>query len=118
MRDPTNYNYQCSLLDGPLASADSVTYGVLYRSPLNELKHFHVANGQLPHDIMHVILEGALPLEVRLLLRKCIDDNLFTLDNLNDRISNFAYGRLEARNKPPKPFSTTHLTTGRLPLSG
>ena len=51
-RTPENYDYHCSLLDGCLADSDSVTYGVNYRSPLNSLKHFHVANSQLPQDVI------------------------------------------------------------------
>lgn len=119
LRTPSNYDYQCSLLEGPHASADSTTYGISYRSPLNEIDDFHVANGQLPQDIMHVLFEGVLPKEIKLMLNSFINEQqFFTLDTLNQRITMFAYGRAEARNRPPKPFTHVHLTSGRLPLSG
>lgn len=40
LRTPGNYHYHCSLLEGPLAAADSVTYGVNYESVLNKLEYF------------------------------------------------------------------------------
>ncbi len=78
-----------------------------------------MANGQLPQDIMHVLFEGVLPKVIKLMLNKFINEQkYFTLDTLNERVKNFAYGRAEARNRPPKPFTPIHVTTGRLPLSG
>lgn len=69
---------------------------------------------------MHVILEGVLPLETRLMLASFIDDGLFTLDLLNQRVLNFTYSRVEARTKPPKQFEKSHFVgpRGRLHLSG
>lgn len=89
-------------------------------SPLNELDYFHVANGQLPQDIMHVIYEGVLPLEIRLLLSKIVnEEHLFTLDSLNERFSSFPYGRNEVKNKLPRRIEQRHLKgTNKLPLSG
>lgn len=69
---------------------------------------------------MHVILEGILPLETRLMLAGFIEDNFLNLEMLNDRIQNFSYGLTEARNKPPKPFDKAHLMgpKPKLRLSG
>lgn len=97
-----------------------MTYGINYRSPLNEISGFHVAGGQMPQDIMHVLFEGVLHKEIQLLL-KCFvgDEQYFSLDLLNMRIENFAYGRVEAKSKPPKGFKMGHITgQGKLPLSG
>lgn len=63
MRTPETYNYHFALLDGPLSYEDSVTYGVNFYSPLNDLDTFHVVN-QLPQDIMHILLEGVIPYEL------------------------------------------------------
>lgn len=39
--------------------------------------------------------------------------------NINDRVSNFTYGRSEAKNKPPKKFTAkTFSEDGKLRLSG
>ena len=101
LRTPATYDYHCSLLCGPLAEADSVTYGVNYHSVLNDLVYFHVANNQLPQDVMHVLLEGVVPYTIKCLLRSLICDKKYlTLNLLNERIYCFGYSRIESRNKP------------------
>lgn len=68
---------------------------------------------------MHIIFEGVLNLETRLLLSSFVNDhNYFTLDFLNERIANFSYGRVEKRNKPPRPFTVNDINGSKLPLSG
>lgn len=106
------------MLDGILGSEDSTTYGVNYNSALNRIDFFHVANTQLPQDVMHIILEGVLNLETKLLISSLVDENYFTLDFLNERIANFPYGHSEKGNKPPRAFTNTNLSGSKLPLSG
>ena len=61
-------------------------------SVLNEAPHFDVCKC-MPHDIMHVILEGVLPLHTKLLLVHCIyEERLFTLKTANKLIIQFEYG--------------------------
>lgn len=69
---------------------------------------------------MHVILEGVLPLEVKLMLTSFIKEKkYFDLNFLNDRVSSFSFLRSELRNKPPKEFTTNMLSDdGKLRLSG
>lgn len=99
-RTPETYNYHCSLLEGPLAQDDSITYGVLYSSPLNLLDNFHVV-GQLPQDIMHVLLEGIVPMEVTLMLNSFVfEDKYLTITQLNNQIACFSFTRQEAKDKP------------------
>ena len=84
-RTPASHDYHCSLLLGPLREADSVTYGVNYESALNTLEHFHVANNQLPQDVMHILLEGVIPYTIKCTLRRFIcENNYFTIDFLNE----------------------------------
>ena len=56
-----------------MSSADqqhfSLVYGVNRRALLNTLTYFSVASGALIPDIMHDVLEGVLPLEVKLMLK-------------------------------------------------
>jgi len=47
----------------------STLFGVNRRSILNDLSYFNVASGALVPDIMHDILEGMLPLEVKHMLK-------------------------------------------------
>ena len=86
LRTPESYDYHCSLLDVPLCNEDSVTYGVNYSSTLNHIDNFHVVT-QLPQDIMHVLLEGVIPYELKLMLACFImDEKYFTCVQLNERI--------------------------------
>lgn len=90
-------------MDGCLADTDSITYGVNYRSPLNDLAHFHVANSQLPQDIMHILFEGVVPYELGLLLKEFIcRQHYFSEELLNERIDCFNYTSDEKRDKPTK----------------
>lgn len=55
----------------------------------------------LPHDIMHIILEGVLPRNCRLLLHYCIiERKYFTLNILNKAITEFPYADFEKTNRP------------------
>jgi len=119
LRSPANYDYHCSLLSGPLSEADSVTYGINYESALNEIEDFHVCNGQLPQDIMHVLLEGAIPYTLRAMLRSFITDKKYiTLYDVNQRIQHFKYSRAEVRSKPSQISSNSIRDEGRLYQSG
>ena len=108
------------MLDGPTGSYDSTTYGINERSALNQINYFHVAGGQLPQDLMHVLYEGVLPLNVKLMLHHfIIQQRLFTLSFLNNRVFAFSYGRNETKNKPTKALEQAHLTGAKkLPFSG
>ena len=78
------YDYQCSLLNGPLADHNSTTYSIM-KVPLNEISGFHVANNQIPQEVMHIILEGTLPLEIKLMLTSFINDKkYFDVQFLNE----------------------------------
>ena len=90
----------CQDLGGPLHEHIATTYGVQRDAILNTSKYFHVTEGLTP-DIMHDILEGCLEYETKELLKYLIlERKLFTLDDLNSRISNFPYFYTDATDKP------------------
>ena len=92
-------------------------YGVKRQSALNNSKFFHVVDG-LPSDIMHDILEGVLPRYVKMMLRKFIHgDKMFTLQELNNRISRFPYGLSDMTNKP-SAINNLSTIDGHLKQSG
>ena len=100
LRTRETYDYHCSLLDGALCKEDSVTYGVNYASPLNDIDNFHVVD-HLPQDIMHVLLEGVIPYELsHMLICFVVEKKFLTGAQINDRIESFAYSTLEAKDKP------------------
>lgn len=74
-------------------------YGINRGSLLSSLENYHVIDG-IPPDVMHDVLEGVLPLTIRLFLNKiCVEDKLISLTELNQRIAQFDYGYLEISQK-------------------
>lgn len=76
LRSGAKHLDHCSILEqDDLSTAEqqhySIVYGVNRRALLNTLDYFSVASGALIPDVMHDILEGALPLEVKLMLKVC-----------------------------------------------
>ena len=72
----TKHLGHCAILEqDDLSTAEqqhySTVYGVNRQALLNTLDFFCVASGALIPDVMHDILEGALPLEVKLMLKVC-----------------------------------------------
>ena len=77
----------------------TTTYGINHRSSLCDLGDFDITV-QLPQDLMHTLLEGAVQYELRHMLLYYITDNQFTLAQLNAAIANQDYGYSEVSNKP------------------
>ena len=62
-------------------------------------------------DVMHDVLEGVLQLEMSCLLNACVGElHLFSLDTLNKRISNFAFGH--DVSDPPKQVANLKFKMG------
>ena len=94
----------------------STAYGVRQPSALNQCKFFHVVDG-LDLDIMHDQLEGVLPLEIKMLLQRYIqEDQIFTLVTVNERINNFEYGVVDRKNRP-SPLKQQVLNTNSATIS-
>ena len=99
LRTPEEHPRQCSELEGPNRARASIDYGINRRAALEELSYFSVVCA-LPHDIMHDLMEGVIPHEIKFLLNNCVTDGLFELSQLNDRISAFDIGYTEVGDKP------------------
>ena len=74
--------------------------GVRNNCPLNTLRCFHcTTNYNL--DVMHDMLEGVCPYEVKLVLNQLIFiDHLISFKELNQRLKAFQYGFGDNKNKP------------------
>jgi len=83
-------------------------FGVNRRSKLIDIPHFDITMC-LVQDIMHVLSEGVLEVETRLLINFCIQERKITLETLNNRITSFNYGHMQ-RDKPSL-IKTCHLKT-------
>ena len=68
-------------------------------SPLNQIDNFHVVD-QLPQDIMHVLFEGVVPYELRLMLVHFVKEKYFSPSELNERIGSFHYSTHDAGDRP------------------
>ena len=69
-----SYSHQCNLIENvsELSNHYSTVFGINFRSPLESLSYFSVADASLIPDIMHDVLEGALPLEMKCMLKVCV----------------------------------------------
>lgn len=77
----------------------SVNYGVNRGTVFADINFFQVTKC-FPQDIMHVLIEGVLAKEVQLLIKYCISEKFFSLDQLNQIIFSFDYGYHDLPNKP------------------
>ena len=111
LRELSNHKSQCEKLKGPTADHYSKTYGINRESALLDVAHFPFFGGGLPHDCMHDILEGAAPRDVKLLLKHCIAQKYFTLEEYNKSLVHFNYGYTESDR--PVPIVQRHFQSDK-----
>ena len=81
LQTQASYSHHCNLIETApeLAEHYSTVYGINYRSPLDSLSNFEVAEGAMIPDIMRDILEGVLLLVMKNMLKvliiSCICDD-------------------------------------------
>ena len=98
-KDMHDYHLQQMEENPELHTHFSKEYGVNKRSVLLDAPFFDVT-AQLPQDLMHIILEGALSRALFFVITYFINNNAFTLNDLNAFILNFNYGYAELKDKP------------------
>lgn len=75
-------------------------WGITRLSILNDVRYFDVCKC-MPHDVMHILLEGVTPQEMKLFLRYVIDDlGLFTINWLSEEIKKMDLTGIEAKDRP------------------
>nr|XP_057925469.1 uncharacterized protein LOC131127529 [Doryrhamphus excisus] len=98
LEDPAQLrNIHTHQADLQLASLSNT--GLKRDSELNNLSFYHVTDNVAP-DIMHDILEGVGPYEIKLVLNTLIEQKHVTLDQVNYRLTSFDYGFCDKANKP------------------
>lgn len=113
LRTRETHAFHCSSLDGPIHEHIATTFGVICDSTLNSSCFFHVVDGIVP-DIMHDILEGTLQLHLKWLLSsQILEEKMYSLRTLNDRIQSFSYGPADSPNRPTPISHDTLSTTKR-----
>jgi len=77
----------------------SKEHGIVRDCCLSMLPYFDPTK-QFPHDLMHVLYEGILNLECRLLLQKLLEEGIIDIDVINQKIKSFKSFR-EFTTPPP-----------------
>jgi hypothetical protein len=89
----------------------SKLYGISCRSALSSFTNFDITQC-LPHDPMHVILEGVFPHELRLMTNVHIANGMYTVSQLNEFFKTFSYGAIDKHDIPhPLPDDCNVRTT-------
>ena len=100
LRTPETHVKQCTYLEQSQHQQRnelSKIYGINRKSVLENIP---VAQN-LPHDIMHDLLEGVIPYELKVMLTHFISNcHYFTLKQLNEQLLNYDFGYTEASDKP------------------
>ncbi|XP_029021786.1 uncharacterized protein LOC114864938 [Betta splendens] len=89
-----------------LRNSLKTTFGINRRSKLVEFPAFNLIQ-QTPQDIMHIILEGIAPLEIKCVIKELINLGQIDLDVLNTALTGFPYSPLDVRDKPSPITSST-----------
>nr|XP_040046980.1 uncharacterized protein LOC120827889 [Gasterosteus aculeatus aculeatus] len=100
-----------------LRNSLKTTFGINRRSKLIEFPGFNLIE-QTPQDLMHIILEGIAPLEIKCVLKQLVLLGQLDLDVLNTALTGFPYSPLDVRDKPsPIAYSTLASTDNKLKQS-
>jgi hypothetical protein len=99
LRTPKDHDDQVSSLSSASYVENSIKYGINRKSALDDIPNFSVARN-LPHDIMHDILEGVIPYEMKLLLEFLVEKKYIAVNTLNNRMKSFDFGYTETSDKP------------------
>ncbi|XP_034248689.1 uncharacterized protein LOC117649759 [Thrips palmi] len=92
--------------------------GVRRECPLHFTREFDAMQDSV-FDIFHDFLEGVCQWDISLALRTFIKyDNLFTVQDFNDRLVSFNYGIMDKKNKPTPNFTNDSLRGKKLKQNG
>ena len=105
-RNDNRHSKHLKELESDTSGHYSKTYGINQRSVLLDVNYFSMFENGLPHDLMHDLLEGLVPLEIKHLLLYYISTHAFNLQEFNERLLNFNFGYSE-KDKPLPILSTT-----------
>ena len=93
---------QCSVISGATQTLKDhyrTSYGINRKSIPTEFPHFDMFK-QTPPGVMHVFLEGVLPLILQALIKHYVDTKVTNLATINSAIQSFPYSYMEITDKP------------------
>ena len=82
-------------------------YGVKGPSCLSEVQYYHVIDG-LPSDIAHDLFEGLVPDITIKVLNSLVEDEMFTFEEVNEKLADFEFAAADRGNKPPPLILVRH----------
>lgn len=95
----TSEVHRCHLARIQQVPDDKATYGVYSPSPFDELHYFDVTTA-LPPDVMHDLLEGVIPLVIKLVISKAHTEKHITSQEINEELQKIHIGQKDKENKP------------------
>lgn len=95
----TKLTHEADVLEVKQSELIQNVNGVKRNCVLDNLTYFNTVTG-FPPDFLHDLLEGIVPFELSLCLKKLISNKYFTLDELNSAIQNFPYLFSDKTNRP------------------
>lgn len=98
-----------------LAKNDFTTTGIREECVFNKIPSFHIITCPSA-DIMHDVFEGVCNFQMSKIILHFIENNNFTLDDLNNRKSLFDFGTYQIGNKSVD-IKQPHLKSGKLKMS-
>lgn len=78
---------------------DKTIYGVNSSCPFDRLSYFSVTQA-LPPDVMHDLLEGVVPLVMKLVICKAHTEKHITIREINEELQKMPIGQNDKTNKP------------------
>jgi len=85
-----------SVLNDPRVSSES---GVCTQACFCQLSSYD-ATKSLPSDVMHDMLEGIIPIVLKLVLEVLMNQNLMTKSDFQQALQSFVFGKNDCKNKP------------------
>ena len=105
----------CNLVEGRAGDYYSKVYGINV-SCLMDIPSFSLFDSRMPHDIMHDVFEGMVPVEVKLMLDRFFSLGYFTYEFYSQELVSFKYGYSDT-NIPLPVTKKTYATCDKMRLS-
>ena len=91
-----------------LCPDDKATYGVNGPSPFTDLDYFDTTTA-FPPDVMHDVLEGVIPLVLKLVIGKAHTEKHITIREINDELKRLCIGQNDKNNRPVQLSERLHV---------
>ena len=106
-------NYNTHLQAVKSYSVNKAIFGINKSCSLERLPYFNVIES-FPPDLHHDILEGVVPLLLKLTIQKLIESKIINLSQLSYEIKTFPFGFHDSRNVPCEIRSHSFSSNGHL----